>query len=140
MILLFIVQGLIYIFIENVLKILLAMRRMRDASTLELMPSWMPYILLSNLASLIGLSALRSFWYSANFFQSLKWISIFRGASWLGLELITGAYQLWVVWRLLVERKHTQQGLGQQSGWFDSVDSYFDRDGTFLDRDALDEI
>ena len=98
-----IIKGLIYGFIGNVIKTLLATL---DASILELMPSWMPYILVSNLASCTGLSALRSFWYSENYLQSLKWIFIFRGAMWLGLELIKRAYELWSAWYLTIEVKN----------------------------------
>ena len=125
----FFIQGLIYSFIENFIKTLLATL---DASILGLMPSWIPYMLVGNLASCTGLSALRSFWYSENFLQSLKWIFIFRGAMWLGLELITRAYQLWCFWRLAVERKRTQQGLQPQWGRSDSVNSSLDRDRAAL--------
>ena len=124
-----IIQGLIYGFIENVIKTLLATL---DTLILGLMPSWMPYMLVSNLASWTGLSALRSFWYSENYLQSLKWIFIFRGAMWFGVELIKGAYQLWCVWRLAVEHQRTQQGLRPQSGRSGTVDSSLDRDRTVV--------
>ena len=119
-IIMFSIQGIIYTIIENMVHSLLAGL---DASILELMPSWMPYMLVSNLALCTGLSALRSFWYSENFLQSLKRIFIFRGAMWLGLELIKRAYQLWWAWRLAVERKRTQQGLRPPWGRSDWVDS-----------------
>ena len=128
-ILMFIIQGLIYSFVETVVKTLLATL---DLLILGLMPSWMPHMLVSNLASCTGLSALRSFWYSENFLQSLRWIFIFRGAMWLGMELIRRAYQLWCFWRLAVERKRTQQGLRPQLGRSDSVDSSLERDRTVV--------
>ena len=127
-IIMFIIQGLIYSVIENNVNTLLATV---DASIVELMPSWMPHMLVSNLASWTGLSSLRSFWYSENLLNSLKWIFVFRGAMWLGLELIKRAYRLWCVWRRAVERKRTQQGLRPpQWGRSDSVNSSLDRDRT----------
>ena len=105
-IVLFIIQAIIYNLIEVFFKTLLGTL---DQAIWQQMPSWMPYVLASNLASWVGLSALRSFWYSTNFLHSLKWIFYFRVGVWLAVELAKGGYQLWGSWRLAVERNRMQQ-------------------------------
>ena len=108
---LFIIQAMIYRFVEGLVQTFLGQL---DLAIWESMPSWMPYLLASNVASLFGLSALRSFWYSTNYLNSLKWIFIFRFGMWLIVEAAKGSYQLWCKWRLAVEQRRMERELRSQ--------------------------
>ena len=102
----FVFQATLYGWIEQLLKGLLTAV---DQAIWEIMPSWMPYLLASNIASWIGLSALRSFWYGTSFLQSLKWIFLFRLGMWCVVEAFKAGYHLWANWNDIVERRRRMQ-------------------------------
>ena len=91
-IILTILQAFIYSFVEKIIQQLLGTL---DLAIWQLMPTWMPFILASNVASCLGLSALRSFWYSTNYVNSLKWIFAFRLGMWVTIEAVKFGYRFW---------------------------------------------
>ena len=107
-ILLFTLQAIIYNTLESLLNQCL---HQLDAAIYASLPSWTPYLLASNLASWVGLSGLRSFWYGTNFLQSLKWIFIFRLAMWAVVEGCKGAFVLLGKWRDVVEERRRMRSL-----------------------------
>ena len=66
-----------------------------DAAIWAVMPSWMPYLLVSRVASLLGMSALRCFWYDTNYLQSLKWNFIVRMGVRVVGEGCEAGHHLW---------------------------------------------
>lgn len=110
-------QAVLYRWVEQIVKMLLASL---DTAIWDIMPSWMPAVLASNLASLFGLTALRSFWYGTNFLTSLKWIFIFRVGMLVVIEAAKAGYSLWVNWNSIVEERRRMQS--QAPLQVDSVD------------------
>lgn len=129
----FVVQAVIYSWVERLVQSLLASL---DLIIWNLMPSWMPYLLASNIASWMGLSALRSFWYGTNYLNSLKWIFFFRFGMWLVVEGAKISYKCWTIWRSAVEQRRLQQDRKLQPAWINLVGSS-QRDATgILARNA----
>lgn len=108
----FLLQATLYNLIEELVQSVFSVI---DQAIWEAMPWWMPSILTCDIASLLGLSALRSFWYSTNYFSSLKWILIFRVGMWLLIEGAKAGYKVWGVWKETVEQRRRNQAMGSQA-------------------------
>ena len=102
----FIFQAVLYGWVEQLVNGFLAAL---DAAIWEAMPSWVPWLLASNIASWFGLSALRSFWYGTNYLQSLKWIFIFRLGMWVVVESFKAGCYRWNNWNDIVEKGRRMQ-------------------------------
>lgn len=82
----FCLQIWLYGIAESVFKSVLAVV---DQVIYSLMPSFMPAILVSDVASVLALTALRAYWYRTSYLGSLKWMVIFRLAIWLFVVVVS---------------------------------------------------
>lgn len=108
------VQALIYSWVEKIVQGILAGL---DQAIWGVMPSWMPYLLASNIASWFGLSALRSFWYGTSYLNSLKWIFIVRLGMWLIVQVAKLSFKAWTAWKDSVAQRQMQQDIRSQPYW-----------------------
>lgn len=101
----FCVQAWIYSLVEGVFKQFLSVI---DRLIFQLLPNWIPYLLFSDVASLLSLTALRSSWYSTRYLTSLKWILIFRMGIWLIVSAPRLCYKLCKEGQLRFEQRKSQ--------------------------------
>lgn len=103
----FCLQAWIYSLVEKVCRAVLSVL---DHLIVQLLPDWLPTLLVSDIASMLCLTALRSYWYSTRYLTSLKWLLIFRVGVWLIFSAPQACYRLWKAGQLRFEKRHTQWG------------------------------
>ncbi|KAL9104355.1 MAG: hypothetical protein Q9163_000702 [Psora crenata] len=86
------IQAYIYSLLESFIWTILSKL---DGVILQSLPSWIPFFLFGDLATLLCLSALRGYWYSTSFLTSLKWCFFFRTGLWLIVRGVEVYYLLW---------------------------------------------
>lgn len=71
----FLFQMWIYSIVEHVIE---GVFEALDQVIVELLPQWIPSVLVSGTATMVGITGLKSYWYGISFWGSLKWIIIWR--------------------------------------------------------------
>lgn len=75
-----------------------------DTAISQVMPSFVPPFLVGGLATAVGMSFLKSYWWGTAFWDCLKWNFIMRGIFVAGFYLLQGLVLAFRAWRARVKR------------------------------------
>lgn len=67
----FFFQAMLYSMVENMVA---GVFSVLDTVILEIMPRWIPPVIVSSMGTAVAVSALKSYWYNMNFFWCMTWI------------------------------------------------------------------
>lgn len=76
-----------------------------DAAIVELMPDWMPSIVVSGLATAVGMAGLKSYWYGFAFWECVKWMFIWRVGIFVVCQALVGIWVAYNAWYDHVKRR-----------------------------------
>jgi len=80
-------------------KLIGSVLQVLDAAIVELLPGWIPSVLVSGTATALGITALKSYWYGINFWSCLKWIVICRVGLCVLIQAFLALVTLADAWR-----------------------------------------
>ena len=70
-----------------------------DQVIMELLPGWVPPVLVSGTATMLGISGLKCYWYGISFWSCLKWMMICRFGVFLLIQAFLAVVTLVEAWR-----------------------------------------